>query len=157
MPAKITDIRKHFWDGVQIGSQTECWPWMRRRFWTGYGVFFVNRRGRTASRFAYEFSIGPIPEGLRVLHTCDNRACCNPAHLFVGTARENTQDCISKGRFKIIPGSGNHNAKLDEQKVTEIRTLYQSGLSLGELSKRFNVSQSNIYRVVNRLMWRHVA
>ncbi|MEO0085709.1 MAG: HNH endonuclease signature motif containing protein [candidate division WOR-3 bacterium] len=74
----------------------ECWPWTGCRHPTlGYGFF----RGDYAHREAYRRAYGPIPNGMCVCHRCDNPECCNPAHLFVGTHRDNIQDSIRKGRF----------------------------------------------------------
>jgi hypothetical protein len=71
-----------------------CWEWQRSKDWNGYGL---THRG-IAHRLAYEAFVGPIPDGMLVLHTCDNPPCCNPAHLFLGTHFDNAADRDSKGR-----------------------------------------------------------
>lgn len=156
MPARIRDIQKHFWDGVEVGDPTICWPWMRRRWWNGYGIFFVRRRAKIASRIAYEFSVGQIPDGLFVLHRCDNRACCNPSHLFIGTKKDNTADCIRKGRFGVLPGSKNHQARFHESDVLEMRRLFSFGKSLADIARLFSTTSSRIHRIVHRKEWTHI-
>lgn len=85
-----------FWSKVQMGPS--CWVWEGARNRGGYGTF---RRGSVvikAHRAAWEFCYGPIPEGLCVLHKCDNPPCVRPDHLFLGTVADNAQDRVAKGR-----------------------------------------------------------
>lgn len=82
-----------------------CWIWTAQLNGAGYGVFGIRQAGQSvpvrAHRLSYEAYLGPVPEGLFVLHRCDTRSCVNPAHLFVGTQRDNIQDMIAKGRSKM--------------------------------------------------------
>ncbi len=89
-----------FWTWVGIGDPDECWEWtrMRRQGTHPYGLLYVNNRQRRAHRIAWELANGPIPDGIEVCHRCDNPPCCNPAHLFLGTQRDNMDDCVAKGR-----------------------------------------------------------
>jgi hypothetical protein len=90
---------ERFWAKVQ--KSDGCWLWTAAARKNGYGIFAERRpRSRTysAHRLSYELTFGPISSGLSVLHRCDNRRCVRPDHLFLGTARENTQDMIAKGR-----------------------------------------------------------
>lgn len=83
----------------------ECWPWTGAVTGKGYGKISLAYRHRNAHRVAFELWHGPIPDGLLVCHRCDNRPCCNPAHLFVGTAKDNAEDMMAKGRWKRPPAT----------------------------------------------------
>lgn len=98
-PAKPVDLRfEQSIERIPIGG---CWLWMRSTGNYGYGQFALTpQRQVRAHRYSYEARHGPIPAGMVVCHRCDNPCCVNPEHLFLGTQRDNIQDCIQKGRFK---------------------------------------------------------
>lgn len=96
---KLNDLDPRFWSYVdQSGGPDACWPWMRSVDRQGYGRQVVDGHGWGAHRIAWTLTRGPIPDGLVTCHHCDNPPCCNPAHLFVGTQRENLADMKRKGR-----------------------------------------------------------
>lgn len=112
-----------------------------------------NRHGMPAHRYAYEQAKGPIPDGMVVMHTCDNRKCVNPEHLIVGTQSDNMRDCVAKGRRQDQNGEKGPSAKLKEQDVHFIRA---STLTNTELGKRFNVSGRTISDARRGKTWRHI-
>lgn len=123
----------------------------------GYGRFYLNGKWLTAHRVAWEIHNGPISEGMLILHKCDNSTCVNIEHLFIGTQRDNVQDMIRKRRHKVLRGSANPGAKLNEFKVVQIRDLYEEGgTSYAKLAREFHVSPKLIELVVKRIVWRTV-
>ena len=105
-------------------------------------------------------NVGKIPDGICVLHKCDNRICVNPDHLFLGTYADNVHDCMAKGRFRTgsnpPKGQDNPNSKLSNSVVELIRKYRSKGWKLKEIAELCNVSQSLISMVLNRKRWKHL-
>ncbi len=134
-----------FWNLVDVVSPDKCWLWTAGTNDYGYGQFKLNGRYAISSRIAYQVAVGPIPEGLKVLHTCDTPACCNPRHLFLGTNADNVADCIAKGRKAPVKfGSAHGSSKLTQEQVQDIKLAVLSGESQKSVGDRFGVSQSNV-------------
>jgi hypothetical protein len=91
-----------FWKKVIKGKEDECWLWIGVINKGGYGRISIKEKSILIHRFSYELHKGKIPNGLYVLHSCDNPPCCNPKHLWLGTLSENTQDMWNKNRRKRI-------------------------------------------------------
>ncbi len=131
-----------------------CWEWQAAKC-NGYGVFKLDGRTVRAHRRSWILANGSIPHGLFVLHTCDNRKCVNPDHLFLGTQAENMADKVAKERQ--ARGAANGASILNEQEIIEIRQKYSSGnIMQRELAAIFGVDKTNISLIVNRVSWKHV-
>jgi hypothetical protein len=103
----------------------------------------------------WELEYGEVPDGLLVCHRCDNRACVNPAHLFLGTHRDNTADMIAKGRKNqaSVAGTANPRARLTEDQVREIRAELRRGVGPTELGKRYGVGHGTITSIKSGKNW----
>lgn len=162
-PQFTSDFIEYFWSNVDwSGGPMACWHY-RNTSPTEYGRILTlmddgRRRRWKAHRVAYELVIGPIPDGMEVLHHCDNPPCCNPIHLAAGTHLENMIDCGKKGRRASFAGSANGNAKITEDDVRSIRKFYATGgYSYFELGNHFGVGKSTIHKIITGVAWRHVA
>lgn len=153
-------IRERFDEKVDRSKgPSACWNWIGSLCSHGYGQFTIKNRGARvnakAHRLAYELSNGPIPAGKWVLHSCDNRACCNPAHLSVGDRAENMRQ--ASVRLRCVHGAAHSQSKLTDSAVREIRAARANGEPAGTIADRFGITPCNVRRVVRRAIWRHVA
>ena len=89
-------VQERFWN--KVNKSDGCWEWSAGRLDSGYGRFRLDGRMLVASRVAYSLTFGAIPDGLSVLHSCDNPPCVNPKHLRTGTRSENMQEMVARGR-----------------------------------------------------------
>ena len=140
----------NFWKKIDRRSKDECWNW-KAATESGYGRFGINGKLFLAHRISWMLSFGDIPEGLDVCHSCDNRLCCNPHHLFPGTQQDNMTDMVLKGRS--MRGTGVWQAKLTEDKVIEIRNLISDGFSTRKIGKMFGVTSSTVSKIGKRQLW----
>jgi hypothetical protein len=149
-------LADRFWS--KVDKSGDCWEWTGALDKLGYGDFRQGQKHIKSHRVSWELANGKIPEGICVLHKCDNPPCINPSHLFLGTHADNMQDCTNKGRRSNPPvrmGAGNNKAKLDNQKVLEIREVAGT-MSNRAIAAKFNVDPSVIGDVIARRTWRHV-
>ncbi len=109
-----------------------------------------------AHRLSYEIHAGPIPDGLCVCHHCDNPPCVNPAHLFLGTRADNSEDAVVKGRMARQIGERNSRAKLTEDDVREIVRLRKTGLTQQAIADLYNVSQVRVSSIMLGKSWSHL-
>lgn len=151
-PQRTTEQR--FWEKVDSRSPEGCWNWTAYRNRKGYGSFAVEAGLRIqAHRFAFALTT-PIPDGMSVLHHCDNPSCVNPSHLFLGTNSDNVADKISKGRQASLSGELNPRAKLTQADVVRVREMRASGSTYSEIGKRFGVTRATAFDVCQR-SWKH--
>jgi len=162
-------IEEKLWPHLKI-TDSGCWEWQRAKDWDGYGALGWQRVGKLeqkAHRIAWILTFGEIPDGMLVCHKCDNPPCCNPMHLFCGTNKDNTQDCIQKGRFKAGSDSNGNKARgerASKSKLTESDVHYirehcvlrsrQCGATV--MGRKFGVSKAAILAIIHRKSWSHV-
>ncbi|RFB07641.1 HNH endonuclease [Bacillus sp. OE] len=121
----------------------------------GYFGLTKNRKRYSMHRFIYEEMFGEIPEGLVVMHKCDNKKCINPEHMELGTIADNTKDASKRN---LIPkGSSHHNSKLTEDVVREIKRRLRDGETPKSLSEKYNTSYIGVIKIKNGKSWKHVS
>lgn len=133
-----------------------CWPYEGALGAGGYGRIMFNNEIKGVHVWAYEHEHGPVPEGMFVLHSCDNRKCANPAHLRVGTHQDNMDDKVERGRCWRGLGERNAASRLTGADVAEIRRLYASGAPRKDLAAQYGTSRSNIDLIVTGKRWAHL-
>ncbi len=151
-------VLQRFWrsvdkDGpVHPDLKTKCWVWIAGRFDDGYGIFSENYKRTVAHRKSWVLHFGEIPlETPFVLHRCDNRSCVNPAHLFLGTHLDNSNDKIAKGR-NVVP------VKLTKEIARYCREVYIKGnFKFGSkgLAKKFSVDESTMRALIAGKTWKY--
>lgn len=175
----------NFWKKV---SKTEgCWNWTGCKVvHGGYGQISRNNKMMLAHRASYEIHFGKIPDGMDVLHTCDNPACVNPSHLWYGTHTDNMRDKVRKGRCnaprgdnhpsrlhperlargdrsgarlhpeRVPRGTRNGNAILNDESVLTIRRMRENGATYLEIGNLFGIGKSHIHQVISKKIWAHI-
>lgn len=156
MPAGVKQSLSQGYERFVDPQPNGCWGWkgcVSKN--PGYGQFRSNMDKVRAHVVSWLIFRGSIPEGMCVCHTCDNRICSNPSHLFLATDFENNLDMIEKGRSPILrkKGEENPNSKLDEPKVKQIIEMLNSGISQKKISEQFDVSHQLISLIKTRKAW----
>ena len=152
-------LSERFWRFVDRKSEDECWNWIGNKLKSGYGQISIGAKkemSKGAHRVSWELANDKsIPDGMYIMHKCDNPSCVNPNHLTIGTAKENTQDMIQKGRKKTVAPLGEENGKslLNAEKVLLIRA---STLNHAALGRQLNVSPNCIRGVRTGRTWSHI-
>lgn len=144
---KSNTTPEQFWAKVdKSGGPDACWIWMGFQKPSGYGAFQFRGKIRRTHRLAWEFTYGPILPGVLVCHHCDNRPCCNPRHLFLGTHADNNADAVAKGR---------HASRLDWQSVRAIRLRFAlGGVTHTDLARQYGVARRTISDVISHACWK---
>jgi hypothetical protein len=149
-PQYTTKDIERFWSKVdKSAGENACWKYTGYIRADGYGNFWFQGATHMAHRIAYILTYGSILDGLSVCHTCDNRRCCNPKHLWLGTTLDNLTDMRKKGRNALQYGESNPYCKLTNEQVIEIRKRYiPRVVTCQQLANEFNVSLSCISYIV---------
>lgn len=149
-------LAQRLWEKVDVGAPDECWNWRGNVGNSGYGSIRVGapiRRQINSHRAAYEVAHGAIPDGMYVCHHCDNRRCCNPSHLFLGTQADNIADMIAKRRAPV--GSSHGMADLTDKQVLDI--WHRAGRERSaSLAAEFGVATQTIGKIARRERWAHL-
>lgn len=151
-------IEDRFWEKVDKRDPDECWEWTAAKGTRGYGEL-ANKPNPpiAAHRLSYIIAHGSIPEGMDVCHSCDNPACCNPAHLWLGTHRDNMHDMYLKNRRKAISGEQHRDAKFTNEQIRHIREMYKSGqYRLCELTRMFDISRTSMTKILKGLTYKNI-
>ena len=180
------DVSERFWEKVDTsGGPDACWEWQRAKDKWGYGHFKFYIDGKfvqLSHRVAYYLANNELPADLCVCHRCDNPACCNPQHLFLGTVADNNQDMMRKGRLyrfskeeisrgaqkggllmktrskgnnaPSMNGESNPQSKLTRSQVDSIREMRANGFSLKDIAAAFSVSTTNVHAICSWQLWK---
>lgn len=138
----MKDLKQRF-DEKYVKTDCGCWNWIASRTRDGYGKMNVGGKYIASHRVSWLLNKGQIPDGLHVLHTCDNHQCVNPSHLFVGTMSDNMIDCILKGRHG--------RKKLSKDKIEYIRNYTGSSK---EAAAELGISRVMFCRIRRGVAWR---
>jgi len=164
----VLSPRGRLWLRVLIDEPGQCWRWMGRVNSSGYGMLQSVHLPKRAHRAMWTVVHGPIPEGKLVCHTCDNRVCVNPRHLFLGTLQDNHRDAQKKLRHSW--GERTNTAKITREDVWRIRAIMDTGLrdtdprssrphwkdTLLLEADRLGLSKVHIFAIARRRFWKNL-
>jgi len=145
---------ERFWNKVDKRGSEECWNWHAAKNSAGYGNFWFDGGFKLAHRVAYRLENKENPGGMCVCHSCDNPACVNPNHLWLGSHKENMEDMSHKSRHNApdppnSSGENHPNSKLSNKEVKEIRRKYEeTKVTQYDLANEYSVSQTTIGEIV---------
>lgn len=153
----MATLEERFWS--KVAKSDGCWEWTAARLTresgqSSYGIIGWNGRSHPAHRIAWMLTNGPIPEGMWVLHHCDNQGCVRPDHLYIGTHRDNTRDAVR--RHRMASGERAWNARLREVDVRAIRALAAADFATEHIGAIFGVTGRNVRHILEGRNWRSV-
>lgn len=157
MKITLQDEDRFFGKVLKLPGWNNCWLWMASTYWDGYGKFYLHGKEYRAHRISWDIAfVEPLRTDQICCHKCDTPKCVNPKHLFIGTQKDNIQDCVNKNR-KFVPRGSRHTlAKLTEEDVVQIKKLLDQDLLHKEIAELFGVSRSLISHINNGDKWAHV-
>lgn len=149
----MSTLAKRFYERIDQKGTDECWNWKGPVWPHGYGRLSQVRKNGYSHRHAWELHFGKIPDGMCVCHKCDNKLCCNPNHLFLGTIADNMADMVQKNRQR--KGERIPSSKLTAEKVSRIKNLIGK-FPVRKLGEMFGVSYQSIQFIKDGITWKHV-
>jgi hypothetical protein len=143
----------------RVTKAADCWSWNGAKSGQGYGVIRCSETNRNIfiHRLSYSHFNGPIPDGMNVLHKCDNPECSNPEHLFIGTQKDNVLDMMQKGRKPPVVGLKGQlspRSKLTWEEVRQIKKMLSDGQTCAGISRKFGVTPENISAIKLGKTWK---
>lgn len=136
------------WSNVEVSGPDECWNWKRSVYWDGYGKVKIGGVMYQPHRVVKMLET-EIPKGLEVMHACDNRRCCNPAHLQLGTHKDNMADMVRKGRRR----NGVWKLKMTQVLADQLRADFAGGFSRKGLARKYNISPAHTRDILKGIYW----
>jgi len=151
---KRMSLRDRLLNNHVKNPETGCWNWTLSLGKRGYGYMSINDTNTMAHRVSYEIFVGPVPDGLFVLHSCDNPQCMNPDHLHIGTHEDNMREMMERKRS--CAGEKQAFAKLTNETVLQAIEMHKAGESACSLAKKFNVSSTSMLYALEGRTWSSV-
>jgi len=149
---KLTEKQsQRFWSKAKVGRKNKCWNWKASKTNDGYGRIQVNKENWLAHRLSWTIHNGRIPKGMHVLHKCDNPACINPSHLFLGSHLDNMRDKTKKGRG--AKGEKHGRSKLTKEQA--IKIFYDTDLQKN-IAKKHGINSVTVSLIKSRKRWKHI-
>ena len=148
-----------FWHKVEKSTSDKCWEYQASTNIDGYGKFTLNCIDIAAHRFSWQELHGKIPDGMCILHKCDNPPCVNPSHLYLGTPANNFADMVSrtyKPKILGLKGELNPSAKLTTDEVMSIKILLSYGVRLTAIARSYNRGIGTIFDIKHGRTWSHI-
>ena len=155
-PANTPEI---LWSKVDVKSPDDCWPWIGSVTENGYGRTWINDKGYYAHRVIFNLANPNMielsaPKNKKaqgfLMHTCDNRICCNPNHLRVANLRENNLDAHVKGRVKHKFGGEHHRSVFTNEQIEKIVFLRQNGATAKIIAEKLNAKKATVKSLLFR-------
>lgn len=146
-------ILRNFEKHLTTQAVEQCWFWTGTLTHRGYGQFGVGSKTFMAHRVSYVLFCGEIPEGKFVLHSCDNKNCCNPSHLRLGLHEDNVQDALDRKRYKPMIGEDHVSSTLSALEVLEIMERLRKGEAAADIARMYNVGDSTIRSIYYGRTW----